>query len=141
MQYGGGCHCGALKIQFESAIAPEAMAVRACQCSFCRKHAASAVSDPAGSVHVILREPASVQRYRFGLATTDFLVCGRCGVYAAAVMEEAGRHYAIVIVAALDEAARFTQPAVPMDYSGEDEAARRARRRTKGTPARTIAKA
>ena len=127
-----------MEIGFESAIAPEAMEVRACQCSFCRKHAARAVSDPAGSVRLILAEPATVQRYRFGLGTTDFLVCGCCGVYAAAVMEEAGRHYAIVIVSALDEAERFTRPAKPMDYSGEDEASRRARRQARWTPAETV---
>jgi len=135
MRHGGGCHCGALRIEFESAITPEEMEVRACQCSFCRKHGSHAVSDPAGSVRLILQEEAVVRRYRFGLATTDFLICGRCGVYVAAVMEEAERRYAIVIVSVLDDAARFTQSATPMDYSGEDETARRARRRARWTPA------
>ena len=115
MQHGGGCHCGALRIEFESAIAPEEMEVRACQCSFCRRHAASAVSDPSGSLRLILEEPAAVQRYCFGLGTSDFLLCGRCGVYVGAVMEEAGRAYAIAIVSAFDDAERFTRPAVPMD--------------------------
>lgn len=135
MQHGGGCHCGALRIEFESAITPEEMEVRACQCSFCRKHGSHAVSDPAGSVRLILQEEVVVRRYRFGLATADYLLCGRCGVYVAAVLEEAGQHYAIVIVSALDDAARFSRLAVPVDYSKEDTAARRARRQARWTPA------
>ena len=134
MQHSGGCHCGALRIEFESAIAPEAMEVRACQCSFCRKHASLAVSDPEGSVRLILQDPTVVQRYRFGLATADYLLCGRCGVYVSAVIEEAGRHYAIVITNTLEGAERFSQTPMAVTYDAEDEAARRARRRAKWTP-------
>ena len=138
MLHTGGCHCGALTIEFASEIAPAEMEVRACLCSFCRKHGSRAVSDPAGGVRVIVNDPSVVQRYRFGLATADYLLCGRCGVYVAAVMEEAGRHYAIVIVSTLEEAERFDRPPVGMDYSGEYEAARRARRRAKWTPAEVV---
>ena len=138
MQHLGGCHCGALTVEFETAIAPEAMEVRACQCRFCRKHGSHAVSDPAGQVRLTVREEPVVQRYRFGLATADYLLCGRCGVYVSAVLEQDGRHYAIVIVSALDGAERFSRPPLPVDYSAEDEAARRARRRAKWTPAEIV---
>lgn len=138
MLHKGGCHCGALAVEFASEIAPAEMEVRACLCSFCRKHSSRALSDPAGRVRVTIRDPSVVQCYRFGLATADYLLCGRCGVYVSAVMEEAGKHYAIVIVGALDEAERFDRPPVGMDYSAEDEAARRARRRAKWTPAEII---
>ena len=138
MKHNGGCHCGALQIEFESATAPAAMEVRACQCSFCRKHASLAVSDPEGSVRVILQDPTVVQRYRFGLATADYLLCGRCGVYVSAVIEEAGQHYAIVITNALENAERFSQAPMAVTYDAEDEAARRARRRAKWTPAEVV---
>ncbi|HIP78216.1 MAG TPA: aldehyde-activating protein [Kiloniellaceae bacterium] len=138
MRHSGGCHCGAIGVTFESAIAPEAMEVRACQCNFCRKHASLAVSDPDGHVCLTLKDPAAVQRYRFGLSTADYFLCGRCGVYVAAVLEEAGRHYAIVIVNALEEAGRFSQPPLAADYSREDEAARRRRRRERWTPAEVV---
>lgn len=135
MRHDGGCHCGAIAMTYESDVAPEATEVRACQCSFCRKHASRAISDPAGRVTLTLRDASAVQRYRFGLGTADYYLCGRCGVYVAAVMQDGEDHYAVAIVNALDDAALFTQPATPSDYSAEDEAARRRRRCTRWTPA------
>lgn len=138
MRHDGGCHCGALAISYESDVAPETTEVRACLCSFCRRHASRAVSDPAGSLTVTVKEPEVVQRYRFGLATADYYLCGRCGVYAAAVLEDAGKLYGIAIVNALDNAAAFSQAPRPADYSAEDDAARRRRRCARWTPARVI---
>lgn len=138
MRYDGGCHCGAIAISYESAVAPEETEVRACQCSFCRKHASRAVSDPDGRVTVTLHDAAAVRRYGFGLRTADYYLCGRCGVYVAAVMADGGRHYAVAIVNALDDAGRFTQPSKLADYSAEDAAARRHRRRTRWTPATVV---
>jgi hypothetical protein len=138
MRHEGGCHCGALAIAFESAVAPAETEVRACLCSFCRRHGSRAVSDPAGRVTVTVKEPALVRRYRFGLASADFYLCGRCGVYVAAVLEDAGALYGIAIVIALDDAAAFSQAPKPADYSAEDEAARRRRRQSRWTPARII---
>jgi len=138
MRHDGGCHCGALGISYESDVAPEETEVRACQCSFCRKHASRAVSDPAGKVTILLRDEAAVQRYRFGLGTADYYLCGRCGVYVAAVMPDEGRHYAVAIVNAFDDDSRFARAPAPSDYSAEDEAGRRQRRRERWTPAEIV---
>ncbi|WP_422365763.1 GFA family protein [Pelagibius sp.] len=138
MRHKGGCHCGALEIEFESDVEPAAMEVRACACTFCRKHQSRAVSDPDGAVRLTVRDDTVVQRYRFGLSTADYYLCGRCGVYVSAVIEEAGRHYAIVIINALEEAERFSRTPMPVTYDAEDEAARRARRRAKWTPTEII---
>jgi len=138
MRYDGGCHCGAIALSYESEIAPEQTEVRACQCSFCRKHASRAVADPAGKLTLILHDPAAVQRYRFGLGTADYYLCGRCGVYVAAVMPDGDRHYAVVIVNTLDDAASFNRAVKAADYSAEDEAGRRQRRRTRWTPAEIV---
>lgn len=88
MHHHGGCHCGAIKISYESALAPEETEVRACLCSFCRKHGSRAVSDPQGKITLTIHEAEAVQRYRFGLGTADYFLCGRCGVYVAAVLAE-----------------------------------------------------
>ncbi|MGF1628652.1 MAG: GFA family protein [Kiloniellaceae bacterium] len=138
MYHHGGCHCGAISIRYESALAPAATEVRACLCSFCRRHGSRAVSDPDGRVILTLHDAGAVQRYRFGLGTADYFLCGRCGVYVAAVLAEGGALYGIAIVNALDEADAFTQAPKPADYSAENEAARRLRRRTRWTPAEIV---
>lgn len=138
MHHQGGCHCGAIALSYESAVAPEETQVRACQCSFCRKHGSRAVSDPRGKLTVILHDAEAVRRYRFGLATADYFLCGRCGVYVAAVLADGSDLYGIAIVSALDDAERFTQPPQPADYSAEDDAARRQRRRARWTPAEIV---
>jgi hypothetical protein len=50
------------------------------------------------------------------------------------VLTDGERAWSVVSVNALDDAERFSRPAVPMVYDAEDEAARRARRRAKWTP-------
>ena len=87
MRHTGSCHCGNLKLEFETMLEPAALPLRACQCSFCRRHVALSTSDPAGSVRVSVADASLLQRYRFGLGITDFLICRRCGVYLMAIME------------------------------------------------------
>ena len=71
-----------------------------------------------------------------GSETAEFLVCRTCGVYVGAVMTEAGSAYAIVNVNALASPEAFPATAVPVSYDRESEAERRARRRSRWTPAR-----
>ncbi len=139
MRHDGGCHCGAIAITYESDIPPQETEVRACQCSFCRKHASRAVSDPAGKVTLTLYDESAEQRYRFGLATADFYLCGRCGVYVAAVMRDGDRAYAVAVINAFDHPEVFTRPVTPSDYSAEEEAGRRRRRRERWTPTEIVA--
>jgi len=135
MKHKGGCHCGAIRLVYESDVPPEEAPLRVCQCDFCRRHGALAVSDPAGRAIIDIRDSEAVQRYRFGSRTADYLVCGRCGVYVAAVMETEGKARAVVIVRALDDAARFSQAGIPADFSGEPSDERLARRKRTWTPA------
>ena len=108
--------------------------LRACQCSFCRKHRSLAVSDPEGGIEIAFADEAKVSRYRFGLGTAEYIVCRDCGVYVAAVMTEGDRSWSVAIVNALDDRALFSGPRQPVDFSDEDDAARRARRRARWTP-------
>jgi len=132
----GRCHCGNLTLTFETRHRPEELPVWECGCSFCRRHGARTTSDPEGRVSIRIRDPAQLARYRFGLATADFLVCRRCGVYLAAVIpadHENGAR-ATVNVTALDAADRLTHPPAPVAYGAESADERRARRRSNWTP-------
>lgn len=130
MDYRGRCHCGAIRFSFES---ERPLTPRACQCGFCRKHGARTVSDPAGSATLALG-PETL-RYRFATGTTDFLICGRCGVYAGALTEIEGRVCATLNLNAFDDP-RLDLEARPVSYEGESLGARRDRRRANWTPAR-----
>jgi len=131
----GGCHCGTVTFRLVASRPPEDLPVRACSCRFCRQHAALSTSDPAGHVTFATADAASLGRYRFGLRTADFLICRDCGVYLGALMPDGDAAYAILNVNACDEPERFVQSPLTMDYGGEDEAGRLARRRAKWTPA------
>ena len=135
----GRCHCGNIEIALETAIEAGALPVRACDCSFCRLHGMRATSDPAGRVSITIRDPDRANRYRYGLMTADFLICGVCGVYVAAVMNDDGAAWATLNVNALDDAADFSQAAAVVSYEGESAEARRARRRENWTPATVLA--
>ena len=137
--FAGRCHCGNIEVAFETAREAGALPVRACDCSFCRLHGMRATSDPEGRVTIIIHDPERANRYRFGLKTADFLICGNCGVYVAAVMSEGGATWATLNVNALDDAAAFSQAAAVVSYEGESAAARRARRRENWTPATLLA--
>ena len=135
----GRCHCGNVELALESRLRPEDLALRACTCSFCRRHGARTTSDPDGRVVITVHHPEQLLRYRFGLGTADFLVCARCGIYVAAVMNDGSGCYATVNVNTLDAVDPFTQPAAPVTYEGESAAERAARRRARWTPAVIVA--
>ncbi len=124
----GGCHCGNLSIVFETSRDPSALPLRACQCSFCRRHGGVTTSDPEGRLVVEVRRPEQLQRYRFALGITDFLICRACGVYVAATMEADGRMLGVLNVNVLDEQGPFRRPAEPMQYGAEKVEDREARR-------------
>jgi hypothetical protein len=134
MDFTGGCHCGNLRVSFETQISPEEMEVRACQCTFCRRHAQRSATDPKGHLTILIGDDKLVSRYRFGLATSDFLICARCGNFVAAVLEDQGVTLATLNVNVLDERNRFAAGS-PVDFDAEDVATRIARRRKKWTPA------
>src|SRR5882762_1576941 len=68
----------------------------ACQCSFCRKHNARAFSDPKAHVTLTVADPLHLQRYSFGLKTSDQIICRRCGVYVAMTLTDGGQVWSVV---------------------------------------------
>jgi len=131
----GGCHCGNLQLRFETRLPAAQLPLRSCTCSFCVRHGAHTTSDPAGRVRITVRDARRLVRYRFGLRTADFLVCGQCGVYVAAVLPDGKACVATVNVNALAERALLTREPVAVSYDDEDKPERVARRRARWTPA------
>jgi hypothetical protein len=132
MELHGQCHCGAVQIAFTASKPAAELPVRMCTCTYCRRAGGRYTSDPGGSVMFTV-EPDALTRYRFGLDLTDFLICGRCGIFVGAY-DDTG--LAVLNINVLDDAAAFTTPPTSHTFDGEDAAARRARRARGWTPAR-----
>jgi hypothetical protein len=138
LRFRGSCHCGNLELVFETAVPPAELTLRACACSFCRRHGGRTVSDPAGRVEILIHDPAELSRYRFGLGTAEFLVCRRCGVYIGAVLTDVDAAFAIVNVNTLAMPELFATTAVLVSYDRESALERQVRRRARWTPARVV---
>jgi hypothetical protein len=136
MIFEGGCHCGNLTYVFEASAGLEVLGLRADMCSFCRAHGARNTSDPNGAVRIKVREPALLERYRFGLKTADFLVCRRCGVYIGALLED---RWFTVNVNTFKDRPPLDAAVVPHDFDAEDVPTRIARRKARWTPVGEIA--
>jgi hypothetical protein len=133
-RFTGRCHCGNLAVTFETRTPPQDLVVRSCTCSFCRRHGARCVSYPAGAMRILVQDPALLLRYGFGLRTADFLICSRCGTYLGAIMTVGDSAVATINVNTFDPPHPFEREGVGMDYGGESEAERRARRAAGWTP-------
>lgn len=129
-EYEGGCHCGAIRFNFQSA---RPLAPRACQCSFCRKHAARTVSDSDGRASIVssLREAEAL--YRFATKQADYLVCPHCGVYVGAAVSTPSSCYCTLNLNSFSEP-HPELPASPVSYEGEGPEGRARRRLELWTP-------
>jgi len=110
--------------------------VRACQCSFCRRHGARTIADPNGSVTFRVADPSKLMRYRFGTRSSDFLVCGNCGVYVAALLTSSKGQFATLNINTI-RALRDVAEAAPVSYEGESAEQRSSRREQRWTPVAT----
>ena len=135
MRLEGSCHCGLLRLSFTTAKAPTELPLRACQCTFCRRHGGLTTSDPDGEVVLTVAEIPPGGWYRFGIGMTDFWVCPRCGVYVGAYVESGGQGRAVVNIRALEARAEFTQAPSAMDYGQETREGRLDRRLRVWSPA------
>jgi hypothetical protein len=134
MKYKGGCHCGNLWIEFETSRNPAEIELRACQCTFCRKHGSLAATDPAGRLAIGAAHGKNFGRYAFGLRTAEYLICKTCGVYVAAVTIGASEPRGIAIVNCLDDRRQFASAPIAVDYAAESRDERLERRRRRWTP-------
>ena len=84
----GACHCENLSFELLTQMPVNKIRARACDCSFCRIHAARNWSDSEGSVTIRLMDELYLQKYRFALRTADFYICRVCGAYLGAVLSD-----------------------------------------------------
>jgi len=134
----GQCHCGAIRVELTSDRPPDEQTLGACQCSFCRKHNARALSDPKTHVTLTAADPEQLQRYSFGLRASEQIICRRCGVYVAMILSEEHRVWSVINVDALEDRALFTRTPEARDYSAEDREGRIARRKARWCPTTLI---
>ena len=122
----GGCHCGQLRVDFSSALDPASMIPRACDCTFCEKHGAAYVSDPAGRLSIVASGADALRRYRQGSQTAEFLLCDRCGVLVAVIFDDGTRVYGAVNVRSLERPTDFgtAVPASPQSLAPGEKVAR-----------------
>ena len=133
------CHCGNLSLVFETDKAADELQLRACGCSFCGARGARTTSDNAGRVTIAVRDEADLSRYRFGLATADFLVCRSCGAYMGAMFtDDDGQAYATVNSRYFLRQAELPEAGRAVSYDGETADDKRQRRRRLWTPVAEI---
>jgi hypothetical protein len=113
----GSCHCGNIRYRLFTVHQRDALPLRACRCSFCRRAGARYTSDPEGELRIAIANPAALSRYRFASGVVEFIVCTRCGGMPAAVTEIDSRTHAVVNANTLDTPLDGDAPAV--DFSGE----------------------
>jgi hypothetical protein len=134
-EHRGGCHCGNLRLTLRLTQEPGEVRLRACGCSFCRRHNTRTASDPNGAVEIWADDWALVQSYRFGTGTAEFIICRRCGVYIGALGETSAGMRMVVNTTCLDDRTAFIRDPAPTDHDRETTEDRLARRATNWTPA------
>ena len=135
--YSGKCHCGSIGYRYSTELPPPQWSVRACQCTFCRAHDALSTSDPEGHIEFNGNNAGTLQRYRFGLRTADFLLCRECGVYIGAVIKTDNGMWGIINTHTLTNIPGDIADVAPIDYDGENTGSRVSRREDRWTPAST----
>lgn len=98
----GGCHCGNIHIDISLPKSSSEYSPRACDCDFCRKHGASYVSDPMGTLRMTVRAQSDLGRYKQGSGVSDCLICRNCGVLIGYSYQEAGQTWIVVNSRALE---------------------------------------
>jgi hypothetical protein len=131
--FSGQCHCGAIRMELQFTRLAEETQVRSCQCGFCTRHGALTISDPAGTA-VVHAERSALAIYKFATMSGTSLVCGRCGVYAGALIEDGGRTWSIANARGLAVPEFASRIGVPQHYDHETAQDRMNRRKAKWTP-------
>lgn len=119
----GGCHCGNILADVELTSAPDICHPRACDCDFCRKHAAAYISDPNGSLTLRIHDSRERATYRQGNGLAEFILCRKCGVLVAVLLRADGRIHGAVNVRALEGAETFAaeRSVSPKSLSGAEK--------------------
>lgn len=130
----GGCHCGSIRFEFRRCDPGTPIAVRACGCTLCQKHAAVWTSDPKGSFTLSVEDPQLINRYRFGTKTAEFHICQTCGVVPITIWPAESKRYAVLNVHTFDDVDKKRFIERKTNFDGETTEERLARRKRSWTP-------
>lgn len=129
MIYRGACHCGAVRVEYET----EAPArLRQDGCGFCSSRGVKSASDADGKL--VIESAHRLIRYRFGHKTADFLICPVCGTYVATSMDSARGPIGVLNVVGARIPELKDEPAKLASLEGETPDERIARRVSRWTP-------
>lgn len=121
----GDCHCGNISFELYTNKDESDFTPRTCQCSLCKKHGASWISDPEGKL--ALQHSESISSYRFGHSTSDFIVCSKCGVLTIATCETENRLRAVINIKSMQNHT-FPSEEILTNFDDENVEQRLARR-------------
>jgi hypothetical protein len=137
LRYTGSCHCGAIRATLHASRPAAELEVRACQCSFCTRHGAKTVSDPAGRARFEI-DGAVLSWYLFETRTGMSLICNRCGTYAGVIIEDGNNMWSVLNARGLAVPELKDRTAEPRVYDGETPEQRTARRKAMWTPTEIV---
>ncbi len=72
------CHCGAVELAVD--LSDGLNTARRCDCSFCRRRGAIAVSAPLDGIRIV-RGADKLTLYQWGTGTAKHYFCSVCGIY------------------------------------------------------------
>ena len=72
------CHCGSVELSVR--LSDGLNSARRCDCSFCRRRQAAAVSAPLDGVKVV-KGAENLSLYQWGTKTAKHYFCKTCGIY------------------------------------------------------------
>jgi hypothetical protein len=135
-EYRGGCHCGVVKVIYRTDIETARWPLRHDGCSFCRRHGVAGTSDSAGEVMFDISDTSKVRHYRFAQKTADFLLCGECGVFVAAITHTEDGARAVINARVLDDVSLNFNEVTDVHFDDETPEQRAERRSRYWTPVR-----
>ena len=78
VDHSGACHCGA--VRFHVRLSAGLTTASRCNCSFCARRGAVALTAPAGGL-TLLSGADNLTLYQFGSHTAKHYFCAPCGIY------------------------------------------------------------
>lgn len=134
----GSCHCQNIRFVLMWPGPEDEIAIRNCDCTFCRKHGGSWTSHRDARLEVRIERVSSVSKYRFGTETAEFYVCSKCGAVPLVTSDIDSVLYAVVSVTAFDNVDVSTLSRSPTSFDGEDTGTRLDRRKRNWIPHVTV---
>lgn len=120
------CHCGNIGLELHTNRKHAEITPRNCQCTYCRMHGASWISDPEGEARLRIKDKDTASFYTFGTKTAHMVSCKTCGVLMAAICEFEGQNRAVLNSTAM--IGEVFAPYVLTNFDGETVESRLARR-------------